>query len=182
MNQNKIIIGFVIVGLLALGGYFVGDTVIYNPIEKVIEKTVGAAAGPDLTERTTTLGGFAQAGVLTVSTTSATRTLTNSELANARVISVTDMGAGQAALALTLPASSTWASLPKNGHSQSWIIDALAATAGTTTTITAGTGVDIDGTTANDDVLNGGVSGTLSCWRLPNTDIRCIVEEMVDAG
>lgn len=180
MNQNKIVLGLVIVGLIAVGGYFVGGTTVVNPVTK--ETIVGSAPGPDLTERTTTLGGFAQAGVTTIATTSATLTLTDRQLAFARVISVSDMGAGQAALALSLPASSTWASLPKVGHSQSWVIDNLPATAGTTTTITAGTGVDIDGTTANDDVINGGVSGTLTCWRLPSTDIRCIVEEMVDAG
>lgn len=182
MNQNKVTVAGVLVAIvLGVVGLFVGDTnVVTNPVTK--ETVVGAAPGPDLSERTTTLAGLAQAGVTTIATTSATRTLTDRELANARVISISDMGGGQAALTLTLPASSTWASLPRNGHSQSWIIDNLAATAATTTTITAGAGVDIDGPTANDDIINGGVSGTLSCWKLPNSDVRCIVEEMVDAG
>lgn len=180
MNNKLTTAGVLVAIVLGTLGLFTGDTVVNNPVTK--ETIVGAAPGPDLTERTTTLGGFAQAGVTTVATTSSTYTLTDRQLAFARIINVSDMGAGQAALTLTLPASSTWASLPRVGHSQSWIVDNLPATAATTTTITAGTGVDIDGTTANDDVINGGVSGTLTCWRLPNTDVRCIVEEMVDAG
>lgn len=126
--------------------------------------------------------GFVEGGQLTVSTTSAARTLTAAEMKAAKVISIADT-AGSAVLALTLPATSTMSALlPNAGDSQSWVIDNLHSDAATTTTITAGTGVDIDGTTANDDVLNGGVSGRLQCWRLVNTDVRCIVEEMVDAG
>lgn len=125
--------------------------------------------------------GMTEAGIYTVSTTSAAWTLNAREIRDVKVIAIADT-AGSAALALTLPASSTWQGLEKVGDTQSWVIDNLHSNAATTTTVTAGTGVDIDGTTANDDVLNGGVSGRLDCWRLPTSDIRCIVEEMVDAG
>jgi hypothetical protein len=129
-----------------------------------------------------TQSGLVQGGAFTIATTAAAMTLKDREVANARVISISAMGAGQAALALTTPASTTWTSLPTNGASQTWIIDSNGTAAATTTTITAGTGVDIDGTTANDDVINGDASGRLECWRLPNTNVRCVVEEMVDAG
>lgn len=141
---------------------------------------LGAAAGPDVYNRTVFYDGLASGSNLNVSTSAATYTLTDAELDNAAVITITAEDPA-AALALTLPASSTWSSLPK-GVKQSWVIDNLHSTAATTTTVTAGTGVDIDGTTANDDIINGGVSGRLECWRLQNTNIRCIVEEMVDAG
>lgn len=145
--------------------------------------SVGSAAGPDVTERTTYYGGLAKGGQFMVATTASALTLKDADLATNAVISIKAMGAGQAALALTLPASTTWPSLNKAGVVQSWIIDNDGLAAATTTTITAGTGVDIDGPTANDDVLNGDVSGRLDCWRLPTTgNIRCVVEEMVDAG
>jgi hypothetical protein len=129
-----------------------------------------------------TRGGFTEGSVDTISTTSATYTLTQEEMDNVKVISISAQ-ATAAALTLTLPASSTMtALLPLNGDTQSWIIDNLHTSAATTTTVTAGTGVDIDGITANDDVINGGVSARLECWRLPDTNIRCIIEEMVDAG
>lgn len=172
----KVIAGF-LAGALLVGGFFV-----LNSSKDAPEEAFGAFGSPEVFVRTTFFNGLAQGGVFTIATTTTALTLTNAQISDASVISVTAMGAGQAALALTLPASSTWSSLPKNGTVQSWIIDNVSTAAGTTTTITAGTGVDIDGTTANDDVINGGVSGKLSCWKLPIGDIRCIVEEMVDAG
>lgn len=147
--------------------------------------TVGAFPGPDLGQRVVTQSGFAEAGQFSIATTASAMTLKDADLANNAIISLAAMGSGQAALALTLPASTSWPSLNKPGVVQRWIIDATTLTAATTTTITAGVGVDIDGTTANDDVLNGGVSGRLDCWRLGSAEggnIRCIVEEMVDAG
>jgi len=146
------------------------------------EEPLGAFPGPEILDRVITRGGLAEGGVFTIATTASSMTLKDRDLATAKTISISAMGAGQAALALTLPASTTWSSLPQNGTAQSWIIDSVGTAAATTTTITAGTGVDIDGITANDDVINGGVSGELQCWRLPNGDIRCIVNEYVDAG
>ena len=125
--------------------------------------------------------GMTESGIYTISTTSATWTVNAREIRDVKVIAIGSV-TGAAAMTLTLPALSTWQGLERVGDTQSWIIDNLHTTAATTTTVTAGTGVDIDGTTANDDVINGGVSGRLDCWRLPTSDIRCIVEEMVDAG
>lgn len=162
-------------------GYYVDGTAVIDGDgnwDGAVTGTTGTYSGILNAE-----GGFVEGGILTISTTSSSYTLTAAELDNVKVISIADMGAGQAALALTLPATSTMtALLPTSGDAQEWIIDSLAASAATTTTITAGTGIDIDGTTANDDVINGGVSGKLICWRLASTDVRCIVEEMVDAG
>ena len=125
--------------------------------------------------------GMTESGIYTISTTSATWTVNAREIRDVKVIAIGSV-TGAAAMTLTLPALSTWQGLERVGDTQSWIIDNLHTSAATTTTVTAGTGVDIDGTTANDDVINGGVSGRLDCWRLPTSDIRCIVEEMVDAG
>jgi hypothetical protein len=183
MKENLITGAVAVVVSVVLVGLFFTPQDGVNGLNGVDGRDgVGAPAGPDVYQRLVAHSGLSVGGILTVATTGASYTLTDTQLDDARVISISDMGAGQSALALTLPASTTWTSLPGNGDSQSWIIDSVVATAATTTTITAGTGVDIDGTTANDDVINGGVSGRLECWRLPSTDVRCIVEEMVDAG
>lgn len=175
----KDLLGFVLVAVAIVTVGFMAKPAQVN----VDNGNLGSFPGPDVVDRITTYGGFAQGGQFTIATTASAMTLRDADLAKNAVISVSAMGAGQAALALTLPASTTWPSLNKPGVVQSWIIDNNGLAAATTTTITAGTGVDIDGTGANDDVLNGDVSGRLDCWRLPTTgNIRCIVEEMVDAG
>ena len=128
-----------------------------------------------------TNGGFVEGGQLTISTTSATYTLTQAEMQDVKVISIADTES--AAQTFTLPATSTMTTMiPTAGDAQSWIIDNLHTAAATTSTFAAGTGIDIDGLGANDDVINGAVSGMLVCWRLVSTDVRCSVREHVDAG
>ena len=168
---------------LALVGFF---AVTQDKVVVQDSDPLQGYVGPELTSRVTTKAGFAQGGVLTIATSSATMTLTDGDIANVATLSIvisSTTNAYDPALALTLPASTTWPSLDANGTVQRWIIDNNQTAAGTTTTITAGVGVDIDGDTANDDVINGGVSGEMACWRLPTTgNIRCTVSEKVDAG
>jgi len=87
-----------------------------------------------------------------------------------------------AALTLTLPATTTFAAiLPNDGDTATWIIDNRHTAAGTTTSVV---GYDIDGDTANDDVINGGVSGKLTCWNVKDATsfaFRCYVNEGIDA-
>lgn len=171
MNKISLVLGFV---ALVLAG-----VAFSRPAQEIIKS--GAVSGPGHSQRQEFWQSFSQGGIATISTTSATYTLKDSEMSDSAVISIASLPTS-AALTLTLPASSTWSSLAPNGTSQKWIVDNLHTAAATTSTITAGTGVDLDGPTTNDDVLNGGVSGLLECWRLPNSDVRCIIEEMVDAG
>lgn len=178
----KDLLGFVLVSVAIVAVGFMAKPAQVN----VETDNLGSFGGPEVPYRLTTKAGFAQGGVFTVSTSSATLTVKDGDLANAATISIVQSSTTATfdpALTLTLPASTTWPSLDANGTVQSWIVDNNQTGAATTTTIAAGAGVDIDGTTANDDVINGGVSGRLDCWRLPTTgNIRCIVEEMVDAG
>lgn len=176
MSKTIAVVALVVV--LALGVMFPRATTT------VVERVSNLGASGQTHSNVEYFNGVVEGGVFTLSTTSSAVTLRDNDLKSAAVISISAAGTGvaQPALALTLPASTTWSSLDVNGQSQSWVIDDNHTAAATTTTITAGTGVDIDGTTANDDVINGGVSGRLTCWRLPSSDIRCIVEEMVDAG
>lgn len=166
----------ILYGLIALVVLFFG---VMLPGPQTIMPAIGGAAGPDHYGHEYFNAGLSAGGVYTLSTTT-NAILRDGDIEDAKVISISS--SASPAISLTTPASSTWASLPDNGTAQSWIIDNLHTAAATTTTITAGTGVDLDGATTNDDVINGGVSGILTCWRLPSTNIRCIVEEMVDAG
>jgi hypothetical protein len=141
---------------------------------------LGASVGPEVPEHMFFNAGLTEGGRFTIATTASAITLTDRDIRDAKIINISAMGAGQAALALTLPASTSWPSL--TGY-QEWIVDGNGTNAATTTTITPGAGTDLDGASTTDEVFNGGVSGKLGCWRLPSTgDIRCIVEEMVDAG
>jgi len=173
MKELAIVVGLVAVGIL---GVMFPQTAVYQ--------NLGSGSGQ--TQYNSQFNrGLVQGGVYNVATSASAMTLRNADIQNVAVISINQSSTTATfdpALALTLPASSTWTGLEANGDSQTWIIDNNQTAAGTTTTLTAGAGVDIDGTTANDDVLNGGVSGVLTCWRLPTTNIRCIAEEMVDAG
>lgn len=142
------------------------------------------------------VGGFRVNGVEVISSTRAmtagggqtdlvdanggTYTLTQAELAAASVFKFTAGGAGQEVIALTLPASSTMDSvIPNEGDIRSWIYDASALATATTTTWTAGTGIDLIAYTTNDDVIDGVEFSQLTCWRKADTDIGCIVSELV---
>lgn len=118
-------------------------------------------------------------GVLSISTTSATYTLTTAQMSDYNVIEINSIAAP--ALALTLPATSTMVKLlADSGDFREWFIDNQHAAA-TTTTITAGTGIDLIAVTANDDVIDGQEKSRLSCWRKANDDVTCIVSELLAA-
>lgn len=122
-------------------------------------------------------------GILNViDTNGGTYALTQAELLASNVLEMNAGGAGQAVIALTLPATSTWTTLiPDTGDFREWVIDASALSAATTTTVTAGTGIDLLGVTTADDVIDGVEFARLSCWRKENTDVACITSELLRA-
>lgn len=120
-------------------------------------------------------------GIITIATTSATYTMTAAELAGGNVISISSV-TGAAALTLTLPATSTLTTvIPNTGDSRDWWIKNAHTAAATTTTIAVGTGIELQGVGTGSDVINGGVWGSLSCYREASTDIVCAIEEFVAA-
>lgn len=123
---------------------------------------------------------FTQGGdVLSISTTSATYVLTAAQLDRYNVIEIASVDAP--VLALTLPATSTLTKvIPNPGDFREWFIDNKHAAA-TTTTITAGTGIDLIAVTNADDVIDGQEKSRLSCWRKANDDVACIVSELLAA-
>ena len=119
-------------------------------------------------------------GVLRINQTGATRTLTDAEMyANSEIVIDSTTSA---ALALTLPVSTDMKlTIPKVGQSKNWVIQNNHSNAATTTTITTNTGINLQGDTANDDVINGAVTGTLTCRREYDLSVLCIVSEKVNA-
>jgi hypothetical protein len=162
----------------------VGSLVFPKTTERVVETvTLGASgSGQNTGSLQTFSGGLVQGGVYATTTTASSFTLPARAISDATIIRIGTSTVNSPVQTVTTPASTTWQGLDQIGDSKVWIIDNLYGAAATTTTITAGTGVDLDGVTANDDVINGGVSGRMECWRLQTRDIRCIVNEYVDAG
>ena len=131
----------------------------------------------------TTVDGFTQGAGCTVLTDAngGTYTLTEAELLAANCFEFAAGGAGQATIALTLPATTTMTTLlSEEGGFREWVYDSSALAAATTTTVTAGTGIDLIGVTTNDDVIDGGEYARLSCWRKTNTDVACITSELLN--
>lgn len=177
MNKTLVIASIALV--LALTGMFFPKVT-----DRVVETvSLGASgSGQNTGSLQTFSGGLVQGGVYATTTTASSFTLPARSISDATIIRIGTSTVNAPAQTVTTPASTTWQGLDQIGDSKVWIIDNLYGAAATTTTITAGTGVDLDGVTASDDIINGGVSGRMECWRLQTRDIRCIVNEYVDAG
>lgn len=148
-------------------------TTFSNPI--TFSDTVNVT-GAMATQEFTQGGGVLQ---FTATATQSIRNVTATELATYNVI---EIGAfASPALTLNLPATSTLtAVIPNAGDTRQWFIDNQQAAA-TTTTIVAGTGIDLIAVTANDDVIDGLEKSVLTCWRKYNSDVACVVSELLAA-
>src|SRR3989344_2087518 len=108
--------------------------------------------------------------------------LTQAELNGCNYLYITASGAGQEVIALTLPATSTMTTLlPSVGDYREWLIDASDLAAATTTTITAGTGIDMIAVTNAEDVIDGAEYSELRCWRKSDTDVACVTSELINS-
>jgi hypothetical protein len=161
------------------GGFLVGNTVVIDGsgnVDAPITSTSLSVSGESSVQ------GFTQGGGVlsfTATSTQAARTLTEAEMIASNVIDI--VSTSSPALTLTLPATSTMTTLlPNAGDMREWFIDNqhLAAT---TTTIAAGTGIDLIAVTANDDVIDGQEVSRLTCIRKADTDVYCIVSELLKA-
>ena len=176
----KNVIVALVVGLVigATGAYFLAP-----------DSNVGGAGVQDVTHSVNFIDGlhadkFSQgAGVFTMySDAAANATVTQAILENNNVIYMNASTTYQQPISLLLPATSTWTTLlPDAGDSRAWIVDATGLAAATTTTITAGTGINLMAYTTNDDVIDGAEIAELSCYREASTDVTCITTEILAA-
>lgn len=175
----------VLAGGVAVVALVVSILAFTNPGQVIVERVVGAAAGPEHTETQRFLSSFSDGSGCYSTTT--TGTLTSAVLSSNSCIYIAAAGAGQAALTLTLQATTTMADLvPTKGACRSWWVDADDVAAATTTTIVAGTGVNLVGLDATGagtgaDVLDGNEFGKFTLCRETDGDVTGFVEEWIHA-
>jgi len=111
-----------------------------------------------------------------------TYTLTARQLQDKNCFQATSHGAGQSVISLQLPTSDQLKLvLPNVGDFREWTYDASALVAATTTTILAGTGIDLISVTNADDIIDGAEYARLSCWRKSGSAVACITSELLNA-
>lgn len=128
-----------------------------------------------------TVEGFTQGAGVQVISTANSYTLSAAEMDDSNLFEIASIPS--TAFTLTLPSTTTLSAarvIPSPGDFREWIIDNqhLAAT---TTTIVAGSGIDLIAVTAADDVIDGQEKARLSCWRKNDMTVGCIVSELLAA-
>lgn len=132
----------------------------------------------------TIVEGFQKGGAATILTdaTGGAYVLTEAELIASGTLEFAAGGEGQAVIALTMPATSTMTTLiPNAGDCRTWLYDASALAAATTTTLTLGTGHHIIAYTTDDDVIDGAEFAQIQMCRRTDTDVNTIVSELLHA-
>jgi hypothetical protein len=110
-----------------------------------------------------------------------TTTLTARQMDNDFCFAMAASGIGQQVIVLQLPTSDQFKLiLPNVGDFREWTYDASALAAATTTTILAGTGIDLIGVTNADDVIDGAEYARISCWRKSGSSVACITSELLN--
>jgi len=157
----------------------VGAVSVFAPA--TTRPSVGAVASPDVYSYMNVKGAFSQGGgVTTVTPTSAAVTLTSTQLRDSNVITFA-ASSTQPALTATLPASSTFPIGAEAGSYRDWVIENPFTGAATTTTIAAGTGIDLQEPDGQNVVIGSTNFAWLTCFREVNTNIVCKVDETIPA-
>lgn len=111
-----------------------------------------------------------------------TYTLTSAQMKARNCFQFAAGGSGQAVISIQLPTADQLKTvLPNPGDFREWTYDASALAAATTTTIVAGTGIDLIAVTNADDVIDGAEYARLSCWRKSSSVVNCITSELLAA-
>lgn len=168
-----------VIGVLAVVGVVLGGLAVVRP--QVVQE-LGAAAGPEHTQLQFFKAGLTDGGgVFSTTTTVATETLTERQMRENKVFRFLG-SATAAAMTVTLPASTSMNSvLPKPGDYRTWVIENGYTAAATTTTIAAGTGVDLQEPDGQNVVIGINNYAFLTCFREASTDVVCSVDETIPA-
>jgi len=169
--KNLIVAG--VVALLVSGGALLTLAPKDSPLAGI--------ASPEVLTYLRVHGAFTQGGgVSQVAQVAATHTLTGSEMADFNVITFT-ASSTQAAFTATLPASTTFPLSEKVGSYRTWIIENPFTAAATTTTIAAGSGIDLQEPDGQNVVIGINNYAFLNCFRELSSDIVCSVDETIPA-
>lgn len=172
--KSTLSIAAIVIAVVAAGVSFFG---VKAPVD---EGLLGGASGGDFFFPVYAREGFTEGGtVYATTTTAATETLTVGILNKAKVIRFLG-SATAAAITVTTPASTTdWIKNP--GDYRTWVIENGYTAAATTTTIAAGTGVDLQEPDGQNVVVGINNYAFLTCFREVSTDIVCRVDETIPA-
>lgn len=116
----------------------------------------------------------------TVTPTTGSYTLTNADMRDANFITFV-ASTTMPALTLTLPATTSFPLPTDAGATRNWIVENPFTAAATTTTIAAGTGVDLQEPDGQNVVIGINNYAYLTCTRLTSSDIACRVDETIPA-
>jgi len=167
--------------VIALITVFASGVVAMFVSQTNIPAVVGAISGPDVYGYFNVHGAFGQGGgVTTASPTSQTYTFTHADMVSSNILTFV-ASSTMPALTATLPATTTFPLPPEAGASRSWIIENPFTAAATTTTIAAGTGIDLQEPDGQNVVIGINNYAWLTCFREASTDIVCSVDETIPA-
>lgn len=120
-------------------------------------------------------------GVVTLTPVTSSITMTEANLLAGNVFNFT-ASSTQAALTVTLPATSTMTTfLPNAGDMHRFVIENSFLGAATTTTIAAGAGIDLQEPDGQNVVIGINNYAWFTCFREASTDVVCSVDETIPA-
>ena len=169
-----------LVALVLVVGLLVFPSSVVSPITDSFDATdVSTWTNQQVFEESVTIGG----DVCTLTDANGgTYTLTDSETSRCGYLTMAAGGAGQAVIALTLPAVSTMKlTIPLQGMCKTLIYSAINLAAATTTTVTAGTGHNVLAYTVADDVIDGLERAEIRMCRNAAGDVDTFTTEILNA-
>lgn len=172
MTDSLVKIGVVAaLALAAFGVFFQGGSDVSVGTEYAQTTFTNPIVVPEFTQ-----GG----GVNSIDPVDGSYTLTAVDMTSYNVITF-DASTTQAALTVTLPASTTFPLGKDAGSYRSWVVENPFTAAATTTTIAAGTGIDLQEPDGQNVVVGINNYAWLTCFREVSTDIVCRVDETIPA-
>lgn len=155
----------VVVALLMVSGAFKGESLAGVPGVTLIPSAATPSTGY----------------VFSTTTVGTASSLQAEDLTNTSVVRVTPGGgAGVTNVTISLGASTTFPGIPTPGDSRRFVIE-NAATVATTTTIAAGTGIDLQEPDGQNVVIGQNNYAWVWCFREASTDIVCNIDETIPA-
>jgi hypothetical protein len=119
-------------------------------------------------------------GVTTASPVTAAYTVTTDDLQRSNVLTFV-ASTTMPALTATLPATTSFPLSADAGSYRTWVVENPFTAAATTTTLAAGTGVDLQEPDGQNVVIGINNYAWLTCFRMANSDITCRVDETIPA-
>lgn len=185
LKDIAILVGAVVLSVLVVGVFFSPEDGRPGRDGNNGQDGVGAVPGPDVYNPMMFRAGAVIGGrVVSTSTAQSSATLLNTDLINTISGEITtrlEVTPTQAALTLTLPASSTLTNFAPNDGDTVTILVENEATAATTTTIAAGAGMDLQEPDGQNVVIGQNNFAWLTFQRDENGDFIVRVDETIPA-